>query len=576
MSMIPNGSITEDSFSRPSFKEYKELKLEKTSIFKAELLLFNYQKSMQKTPDSKYVLGLTLIATLGGLLFGYDTAVISGAVGSLQSFFIDSLQLSKEKANLVIWEYRMTVIVVLLIIYISIAAILVKLFGKKKGIIYSIILFILLMIVLTFNFSDPILLNEETANSIKGFTISSALVGCILGGSVGGFISRRYGRKNGLMIAAVLFTLSAIGSSIPEIMNIFGVEDIIAFIIYRIIGGVGVGLASMLSPMYIAEISPSSIRGKLVSWNQFAIIFGMLVVYFVNYTIALRGDEQWLSEIGWRWMFASEVIPAVLFLILLLFVPETPRFLVMQNNDQQALQLLRKIDNPARATTILHEIRESLKVKDVPWLSYGGLLIIIGIFLSVFQQFVGINVVLYYAPEIFRNMGSRTDVSLLQTIIVGGVNLSFTILAIFTVDRFGRKPLQIIGALGMAFSMIALGFSFYMKSVGLGSLIFMLLYTASFAMSWGPVTWVLLSEIFPNKIRGAMSIAVAAQWVANLIISWTFPMLNDSTWLTGQFNHGFPYWIYGAMGIAAAIFVWKLVPETKGKSLEEIENIWKH
>jgi SP family xylose:H+ symportor-like MFS transporter len=300
----------------------------------------------------------------------------------------------------------------------------------------------------------------------------------------------------------------------------------------------------------------------------------MLIVYFVNYSIALTGDDQWLVDTGWRWMFASETIPAILFLILLFFVPETPRFLVMKNKEASALELLTKLDSKSKAKLILEEIKESLKVKDAPWLSYGGLLIIIGIFLSVFQQFVGINVVLYYAPEIFRNMGSGTDVSLLQTIIVGAVNLSFTILAIFTVDKFGRKPLQIIGGLGMAVSMIALGFSFYLKSVGIGALVFMLIYTASFAMSWGPVTWVLLSEIFPNKIRGAMSIAVAAQWVANLIISWTFPIMNDNSWLTEKFNHGFAYWIYGIMGILAALFVWKLVPETKGKSLEEIESIW--
>jgi SP family xylose:H+ symportor-like MFS transporter len=547
----------------------------KIQYLQSHIQFFNLIRHMQKPSNSKFVVGLTLIATLGGLLFGYDTAVISGAVGSLQSFFIDSLQESGEKANLVIWEYRLTVITVILIIDFAISAILIKLYGKKKGFVYSILLSVLIIIILVYNFRNPAILDEETANSIKGFTISSALVGCILGGSIGGFISRKYGRRNGLLLAAVLFAISAIGSSIPEKMNIFGVENIIAFIIYRIVGGVGVGLASMLSPMYIAEIAPSSIRGKLVSWNQFAIIFGMLIVYFVNYTIALKGDDQWLIDIGWRWMFASETIPAVIFLILLLFVPETPRFLVIQNKETKALQLLMKLDTPSLARKVLDEIKDSLKVKDVPWLSYGGLLIIIGIFLSVFQQFVGINVVLYYAPEIFRNMGSRTDVSLLQTIIVGAVNLSFTILAIFTVDKFGRKPLQIIGALGMAVSMVALGFSFYLKSVGIGALIFMLLYTASFAMSWGPVTWVLLSEIFPNKIRGAMSIAVAAQWVANLIISWTFPIMNDNTWLTEKFNHGFTYWIYGIMGVLAAIFVWKLVPETKGKSLEEIEGIWK-
>jgi SP family xylose:H+ symportor-like MFS transporter len=312
----------------------------------------------------------------------------------------------------------------------------------------------------------------------------------------------------------------------------------------------------------------------LVSWNQFAIIFGMLVIYFVNYFIAKSGDQAWLDGIGWRWMFASETIPAALFLVLLIFVPETPRFMVMKNQDDKALSVLQKLNGAEKSAGILVEIKESLKIKDAPWLSYGWLLIMIGIFLSVFQQFVGINVVLYYAPEIFKSMGSGTEASLLQTIIVGGVNLSFTVLAIFTVDKFGRKPLQVIGAVGMAVSMIALGFSFYFDSVGIGALIIMLVYMASFAMSWGPVTWVLLSEIFPNRIRGAMSIAVAAQWIANFVVSWTFPMLNDNTWLNDQFNHGFAYWIYGVMGIIAAVLVWKLVPETKGKTLEEMEDLW--
>ncbi len=344
--------------------------------------------------------------------------------------------------------------------------------------------------------------------------------------------------------------------------------------IYRIIGGIGVGMASMLSPMYIAEIAPPKIRGQLISWNQFAIIFGMLIIYFVNYFIARQGDEIWLNTVGWRWMFASETIPAGIFLLLLLFVPETPRYMVMRNQDTKALGILNKLNGPEHSKGILEEIKTSLKIKDAPWLSYGWLLVFIGIFLSVFQQFVGINVVLYYAPEIFKSMGSGTESSLLQTIIVGAVNLTFTILAIFTVDKYGRKPLQIIGAIGMAFSMIALGFTFYFETVGYGALIFMLLYTASFAMSWGPVTWVLLAEIFPNRIRGAMSIAVAAQWLANLVVSWTFPMMNDNSWLNNQYNHGFAYWIYGIMGIMAALFVWKFVPETKGKTLEEMEDLW--
>jgi SP family xylose:H+ symportor-like MFS transporter len=341
-----------------------------------------------------------------------------------------------------------------------------------------------------------------------------------------------------------------------------------------VIGGIGVGLASMLSPMYIAEIAPAGIRGKLVSWNQFAIIFGMLVVYFVNYFIARGQAAEWINSVGWRWMFGSETIPAVLFFILLFFVPESPRFMVLKQQESKALALLKRI-NSAQAEHILSDIKETLKEKRAPWLSFGGLVIVIGIMLSVFQQFVGINVVLYYAGDIFRSMGAGNDSSLLQTIIVGLVNLTFTVLAILTVDKFGRKPLMVIGALAMGVSMLALGFSFLLEQVGYVTLIFMLTYTAAFAMSWGPVTWVLLSEIFPNSIKGAMSIAVAAQWVANLAISWTFPMMNESSALTRLFNHGFSYWIYGLMGFIAAFLVLKLVPETKGKTLEQIQKIWK-
>ncbi|NJN26849.1 MAG: D-xylose transporter XylE [Cyclobacteriaceae bacterium] len=524
--------------------------------------------------NKSFVLGLTLVATLGGLLFGYDTAVISGAVSSLQSFFIDTLNLDNGEARTVILEYRITVYVAIYIVLFSVGGVLIKLVGRGKGILSTIVLMAISTLVISNNFKDAPVLDEETANSLKGFIVSSALIGCIIGGSLGGIISKEMGRKRGLILAALLFTLSAIGSAVPEVMNIFGVENVTSFIIYRIIGGIGVGMASMLSPMYIAEIAPPKIRGQLVSWNQFAIIFGMLVIYFVNFFIARLGDESWLNTVGWRWMFASETIPAGLFLILLWFVPETPRYLVMKNRDGDALKVLNKLNGESHSARILAEIRDTLKIKDAPWLSYGWMLIGVGIFLSVFQQFVGINVVLYYAPEIFKSMGSGTESSLLQTIIVGAVNLTFTVLAIFTVDKFGRKPLMVIGAVGMAVSMLALGLSFYLGSVGAGALIFMLFYTASFAMSWGPVTWVLLSEIFPNRIRGAMSIAVAAQWIANFAVSWTFPMMNDNTWLTSQFNHGFAYWIYGGMSMLAAFFVWKWVPETKGKTLEAMEDVW--
>ncbi|MEO1012727.1 MAG: D-xylose transporter XylE [Bacteroidota bacterium] len=469
---------------------------------------------MEKQTNSGYLTKLTLVATLGGLLFGYDTAVISGTVGALESFFI-----------------------------------------------------------LPFN------LGETAANSRLGLVVSSALIGCVIGGLSGGIISKGLGRKKGLILAAILFLISAIGSAMPELfVRTIGEGDhtfIYHFVFYRIIGGIGVGLASMLSPLYIAEIAPAQTRGKLVSMNQFAIIFGMLVVYFVNYFIAKQGDDSWLNSTGWRWMFASETIPALLFLLLLFIVPDTPRSLMLRSKEPKALDVLTKINGEKHANLILKEIKGSLVSRSGKLFSFGIGVILVGLMLSVFQQFVGINVVLYYAPEIFKTMGSGTDVALMQTIIVGAVNLAFTILAIMTVDRFGRKPLMIIGALGMAMAMFALGTAFFTQSVGLFALICMLLYVACFAMSWGPVTWVLLSEIFPNKIRGkAMAVAVAAQWISNYLVSWTFPMMDKNTFLLEKFNHGFSYWIYGLMAVLATLLVWKFVPETKGKTLEEMERIW--
>ena len=511
--------------------------------------------------NNSYIFGLTLVATLGGLLFGYDTAVISGTVESLRKFFI-----------------------------------------------------------------EPYGLPLDQANSLEGFVVSSALIGCILGASFAGWVSQRYGRKPTLVVAAILFLLSAIGSAWPEFgLGLPGSGDhtyMYLFVAYRILGGIGVGLASMVSPMYIAEVAPADRRGNLVSWNQFAIIFGMLVVYFVNYTIALQGDAAWLHATGWRWMFASETIPAVLFLVFLMFVPETPRYLVMRGKTEKAFSILSRLMDKEEASKELVDIKESFKEKAPSmrpyfqfmgtWLvlfliSYGGLelagstsaleialigsffvslilpirsfgvlIILVGVLLSAFQQFVGINVVLYYAPEIFKTMGAATDAALLQQIVVGAVNLSFTVLAIVTVDKFGRRPLMIIGALVMAVSMTILGTTFYTHSVGIGSLVCMLVYTAGFAMSWGPVCWVLLAEIFPNSIRSTvMSIAVAAQWIANFLVSWTFPMLDKNQYLTETFNHGMAYWIYGLMGILAAAFIWKFVPETKGKTLEQMEQYWK-
>ena len=459
---------------------------------------------MNQKNNLGYIILLTLVATLGGLLFGYDTAVISGAEKSIQAFLIKSLNLS---------------------------------------------------------------------SFAHGATVSSALIGCIIGGAVSGILASKLGRKKSLIVAAVLFFISALGSGKPEFLFFEPGKATMGllymFNFYRIIGGIGVGLASAISPMYISEIAPAHIRGRLISFNQFAIIFGMLVVYFVNWRIAKGQPIEWINEIGWRYMFISEAIPAGLFGLLLLLVPETPRYLAMHGNDKKALSILERINGVEAAKNILDDIKGTVQKHSGKLFSYGKIVIVIGILLSVFQQFVGINVALYYAPRIFESMGAAKDASMLQTIVMGLVNVIFTVVAILTVDKWGRKPLLITGSIGMAIGMVAIGMLSFMEVIGIGTLVFIIVYTASFMMSWGPICWVLIGEIFPNKIRGkAIAIAVAAQWSANYFISSTYPAMME-------FSGGATYMFYGIMSILSAIFVWKMVPETKGKTLEEMESLWK-
>ncbi|RIO09272.1 D-xylose transporter XylE [Mammaliicoccus sciuri] len=460
---------------------------------------------MSSYDNKKFIFKIALIATLGGLLFGYDTAVISGAEQSLQKY-----------------------------------------------------------------------ITADYGSFIHGITVSSALIGCIIGGLLSSNVSKNFGRKKSLQIAAILFIVSAILSGYPEFLFFNRGEAslglLVMFNLYRIIGGIGVGLASAISPMYISEISPSSIRGRLVSWNQFAIIFGMLVVYFVNYGITFGRTQNWIDIIGWRYMFITEAIPAIVFFILLFLVPETPRYLILANKDKEAFSVLSKIYiSKQHAKNVLNDILATKSKNNelkAPLFSFGKTVIFTGILLSIFQQFIGINVALYYAPRIFENLGVGSDASMMQTVVMGLVNVIFTLVAIKYVDKFGRKPLLIIGSIGMAIGMIGMSVLTASGIFGIITLLFMVIYTASFMMSWGPIIWVLLSEIFPNRIRsGAMAIAVAVQWLANFTITSTYPFLMD---ISGTMTYGF----YAAMSILSGIFVWKFIPETKGKTLEELESIW--
>lgn len=469
--------------------------------------------STKSTGSRTYLFSIVLVAIIGGLLFGYDTAVISGAEQALDQFFRSATDFTYTE-----W--------------------------------------------------------------LHGFTASSALIGCVIGGAISGLLASRFGRKRSLITAAVLFFVSAVGSWWPESGILpYGEASfslLVSFNFYRIIGGVGVGLASAICPMYIAEIAPAKIRGTLVSCNQFAIIFGMLVVYFVNYMIrnnlgeTSEAIQQAMVEIGWRVMFLSEAFPAGVFFVLILLVPETPRFLVLRDNDMKAFKVLERINGTVEAQKILAEIKSTVHEKRERMFAYGVTVIVIGVLLSFFQQAIGINVVLYYAPRIFENMGATGDVSMLQTVVMGLVNILFTIVAIFTVDKLGRKLLLIIGSTGMTIGMVALAVLSFTNTIGVAALVFIILYTASFMMSWGPVCWVLISEIFPNTIRSqAVAVAVAAQWISNFLVSATFPSL--SAWSVGG-----TYCIYALMSLASMIFVWHWVPETKGKTLEEMSALWRN
>ena len=477
-------------------------------------------QTQQQAGSKAYLYSIVLVAVLGGLLFGYDTAVISGAEKGLQAFFMEAGDFEYND----IWH---------------------------------------------------------------GFTSASALIGCIIGSALSGFLATNLGRKKSLIIAGLFFFASALGSMEPEFLFFKHGEPhfslLLAFNIYRIIGGIGVGLASAICPMYIGEIAPHKIRGMLVSWNQFAIIFGQLVVYFVNFFIlgdhiqplveemgkgiaSIHPDAQWTVTTGWRYMFGSEAIPAGLFALLICFVPETPRYLVSIGKNDEAFDVLSKINGSNKAAKILPEIKDSLVMKTEKLMTYGWMCIFVGIMLSVFQQVVGINAVLYYAPRTFGDMGMQDPMMI--TVIMGFINIMFTLVAIFTVEKLGRKPLLITGSVGMAIGAMGVAATFGHEGLEAITCVSLMLYAACFMFSWGPICWVLIGK--------AVAIAVAFQWIFNYIVSSSFvPMFNMHLTEGDDFGHWFTYGLYGILCIVAAVFVWKFVPETKGKTLEDMSALWK-
>lgn len=453
--------------------------------------------------NTKYIFVISMVSAMGGLLFGYDWVVIGGAKPFYEKFF--------DIAN---------------------------------------------------------------SPSLQGWAMSCALIGCLLGAMLSGVFSDRFGRKRLLIFSAFLFTLSAIGTGASNAFT--------PFIFYRILGGIGIGLASNLSPMYIAEISPASMRGKFVSLNQLTIVIGILLAQIANWQIAepvasTATDAEilssWNGQMAWRWMFWAETIPAGLFFLLMFFVPESPRWLAKNGNENKVLAILGKIGGREYAQIEYNSIRETMatntsKVNLKDLLAPGmKKILLIGIVLAAFQQWCGINVIFNYAEEVFAAAGYGVSDILFNIVITGSVNLVFTFVAIFTVDKLGRRALMLLGAGGLAGIYAFMGAAYYFQITGWPLLLLVVIAIACYGMSLAPVTWVVLSEIFPNRIRGAaMAVATVSLWLASFLLTYTFPLLNNAFGASGTF------WMYGIISIAGFVFILKKLPETKGKTLEEIEH----
>jgi sugar porter (SP) family MFS transporter len=409
--------------------------------------------------------------------------------------------------------------------------------------------------------------------ALQGWAMSCALIGCLLGAISSGSMSNRFGRRRLLTLAAVAFAASSLGTGLANSFT--------AFVVWRILGGYAIGIASGVSPMYIAEISPARLRGRLVSLNQVAIVFGILLAQVINWLIArpvptgasaIEILNSWNGQVGWRWMFAVTAIPSLLFFVASLLVPESPRWLAFKGRHEAALQVLERLGGRAYAQHVMEDfagVTEAQPQRSVlTELPSPGLapILLLGVLLAVLQQWCGINVIFNYAQEIFAAAGYQVSDILFNIVVTGAVNVVFTFVAFFTIDRFGRRFLLLTGLCGLILIYAALGLLYRMHFQGKPMLVLVLAAIACYAMSLAPATWVVISEIFPNRIRSsAISISVTALWSACFLLTYTFPLLNAALGAAGTF------WTYGAVCLAGAMFLALRLPETKGRTLEQIE-----
>lgn len=452
--------------------------------------------------DMAYVLRICAVAALGGILFGYDTSVISGAIGPLQEYF----QLSAVQT---------------------------------------------------------------------GWAVSNVVVGCIGGALASGWLAHRCGRRVTLFLCAVLFSIQSIGAALAP--------DFFWFVVFRMLGGIAVGVASVVSPMYMSEVSPKDVRGRALSMEQFAIVFGQVVVFIVNYLIARSVSAAWLREMGWRWMLASELVPCVFFCATIFFIPESPRWHMLKGREDEAKKTLTRISNERHAIDLMAEIRASIGgISGRAGLSGSKLwrdrnarwIVFVGAMIAALQQVTGINVMMYYAPMVLKAAGGSLQNALFQTIWIGFALLFGSMIGAWVVDHWGRRSLMRCGSIGMIASLLLVSWALYSQSTGLSAWLGMLFFMLMFGLSWGPLCWILVSEIFPNRFRASgMSIAVASNWIANFVVAQGFPMVSSNPWLERQFHGAFSMWLFAGFSVLATWFVMRFVPETKGVSLEKIEAV---